>query len=60
MIIDLKCENCKKKFKLDMSKGKKGHSVKCKHCGATYNFTDDGFKKVDDALKNFGKNSKFK
>lgn len=60
MKIDLECHNCKKTFQLDMSKARRGSSIKCPRCRVEYTFKDDGFKKVDDQLKKMLKNIEIK
>jgi len=52
MTIDFECENCKRKFSLDMSKTGKGKSIPCPHCKAKYIFEDNKMKDLDKQLEN--------
>jgi len=60
MTIDIKCENCKREFPLDMNKARSNSVIKCPRCRAEYHFKDDNFKKINDQLEEMLKNIEIK
>lgn len=50
---DLQCPECGTKFKKKLGNLSSGHSHECRKCGTTIQYSGNGGKKAEQALKKF-------